>query len=473
MAEMFGPLNTLAFVQQQGEMGRARAQENRLAQLASQSYSTPLTGQTELLGQMAAVNPRAAQAQQQQFQSQDDRQQKTLVNAARLLTSAPEQYRPNVYQQMREGLSRFIPNLPEQYDDTVGQAAQAIAQAYGGAGDAATPSGFRQFQMTAQAAGLKEGTPEYQQAARIALGQEGRAATGGFGFREIVGADGRTRIARTNPRTGATEIYDEQTGQFSPLGGIGALGGQVGQGVMTQAQGTNPSQETILSAANAMIANGVPEAQVDSWVQQQLSQPAATFAPTARPGIGVSRTKEEEAGAVESARQAAQLQYLPQEQAIRTQAAITQAAGTAQAKGVADRESARLERQRDANETLTLLEEAEKLLPNSISGRFESLGAQGAANFGLSTEGARASARLKVIGGLLTSKTPRMQGPQSDKDVQLYREMAGDLANENLPWQTRLSALQGIRSLNQKYAAPAQAAPAQSTASGWGIQRVD
>ncbi len=94
--------------------------------------------------------------QQQQFDSQADRQQKTIVNAARLLTSAPDQYRPNVYQQMREGLSRFIPNLPEQYDDSVAQAAQSIVQAYSGA-DSAAPSGWRQFELTAQAAGLKPG----------------------------------------------------------------------------------------------------------------------------------------------------------------------------------------------------------------------------------------------------------------------------------------------------------------------------
>jgi hypothetical protein len=46
-----------------------------------------------------------------------------------------------------------------------------------------------------------------------------------------------------------------------------------------------------------------------------------------------------------------------------------------------------------------------------------------------------------------------MQGPQSDKDVQLYREMAGDLANESLPVPTRLAALNGIRDLQKKYLA--------------------
>jgi hypothetical protein len=45
-----------------------------------------------------------------------------------------------------------------------------------------------------------------------------------------------------------------------------------------------------------------------------------------------------------------------------------------------------------------------------------------------------------------------MQGPQSDKDVLLYKQMAGDLANPTLPIPSRMAALRQIRRLNQKYA---------------------
>ena len=46
---------------------------------------------------------------------------------------------------------------------------------------------------------------------------------------------------------------------------------------------------------------------------------------------------------------------------------------------------------------------------------------------------------------------PKMSGPQSDKDVQMYREMAGELADDTKPIQTRLAALQTIEQLNNKY----------------------
>jgi hypothetical protein len=44
-----------------------------------------------------------------------------------------------------------------------------------------------------------------------------------------------------------------------------------------------------------------------------------------------------------------------------------------------------------------------------------------------------------------------MEGPQSDKDVLLYRQMAGDVANRDLPIATRAAALDAIEKVAQKY----------------------
>lgn len=71
---------------------------------------------------------------------------------------------------------------------------------------------------------------------------------------------------------------------------------------------------------------------------------------------------------------------------------------------------------------------------------------------GYSTDGAKAIAKLNALAGQLTALQPKMSGPQSDKDVQLYREMAGDLNNSTLPVETRLEALKVIKALNDKYA---------------------
>jgi hypothetical protein len=71
--------------------------------------------------------------------------------------------------------------------------------------------------------------------------------------------------------------------------------------------------------------------------------------------------------------------------------------------------------------------------------------------FGMSPGGAEEARQLKLVGAGLVSKVPRMEGPQSDKDVQLYKDMAADLGNDALPRGQRLSALKAMRDLYGKY----------------------
>lgn len=75
-----------------------------------------------------------------------------------------------------------------------------------------------------------------------------------------------------------------------------------------------------------------------------------------------------------------------------------------------------------------------------------------AAWFGGSTEGARASAQLSVLGDTLLKSVPRFEGPQSDIDVASYQAAAGKLADPNTPNATRAAAFQTIINLNKKYA---------------------
>jgi hypothetical protein len=99
----------------------------------------------------------------------------------------------------------------------------------------------------------------------------------------------------------------------------------------------------------------------------------------------------------------------------------------------------------------TILPEVEKLLPKatgSYAGAAVDFLGKG---IGVSTEGAKATAQLKTLAGQLVALMPKMSGPQSDKDVQMYREMAGELADDTKPIATRLAALQSIKQLNDKY----------------------
>lgn len=102
---------------------------------------------------------------------------------------------------------------------------------------------------------------------------------------------------------------------------------------------------------------------------------------------------------------------------------------------------------------LDLIAQAEKLLRQATSGRVQNLYTAANQVAGRSTTMSKADSKLDVIAAGLTSNVPRMEGPQSDKDTQLYREAAGNVGNRNLPAGDRIAALQTIKQLNEKYLA--------------------
>jgi len=109
-------------------------------------------------------------------------------------------------------------------------------------------------------------------------------------------------------------------------------------------------------------------------------------------------------------------------------------------------------KQADAKDVLPLLDMAEPLVKKA-TGSYAGAGADMAANvFGVSTEGANAASQLQALEGMLVSKMPKMSGPQSDKDVLLYKQMAGQIGNPTVPAERKLAAMQTIRQINQMYA---------------------
>jgi len=107
-----------------------------------------------------------------------------------------------------------------------------------------------------------------------------------------------------------------------------------------------------------------------------------------------------------------------------------------------------------ANSMMGLLDEAEALLPKASSGRIGRIGAYVKGEADISDEATQADKALGVISAGLVSNVPRMEGPQSDRDVIMYREAAGDIANISKPIGDRLSAVKTIRRIQQKYATP-------------------
>lgn len=108
------------------------------------------------------------------------------------------------------------------------------------------------------------------------------------------------------------------------------------------------------------------------------------------------------------------------------------------------------ERQRTQKVSVTL-DEVDKLL-DGATGSIVGRGVDYVGRFfGGATDGDIATAKLGTLGGQLVALMPKMSGPQSDKDVEMYKQMAGKLDDPTIPVEIRKAALGTIRELNNKY----------------------
>lgn len=117
---------------------------------------------------------------------------------------------------------------------------------------------------------------------------------------------------------------------------------------------------------------------------------------------------------------------------------------------------------KDANEALALIEQAKKIIPHATGSYLGSAYDQGMRAFGVSTQGDLATGQLQALEGALVSKMPKMSGPQSDKDVALYKQMAGVIGDPTIPVERKLAALQTVEEIQRRYAgvqAPKPQAP--------------
>lgn len=119
--------------------------------------------------------------------------------------------------------------------------------------------------------------------------------------------------------------------------------------------------------------------------------------------------------------------------------------------GVPMQSKEQLQRLNDATAVMELTDEAAPLLekaPGSYAGAaLNQLGRV----FGMDTDATKAQAQLDVLAGTLVAKMPKMTGPQSDKDVLLYRQMAGNLNDPTVPTSAKQAAMKTLRMLNEKY----------------------
>lgn len=122
-------------------------------------------------------------------------------------------------------------------------------------------------------------------------------------------------------------------------------------------------------------------------------------------------------------------------------------------------------RVRDAMDAIGIIEQAKTHLDTATASGLGTARDTAAGVFGLSTKGAQSAASLKALEGALVSKMPKMSGPQSDKDVLLYKQMAAQVGDSNIPIETRKAALATIEEMQRRYAG-LDSAPVQSVPSG-------
>jgi len=341
-----------------------RQEQSKLAQLQALAPQV-IAGDPSAFTQAAALDP----AKATQYQQAGDGLLRRLQNYIRHMDAARATGKPEAVQAaLRAGAplikqltgrdvppdATWTPDWDAGWEELKAKVAMVPPQS-----SEAAPAGYRQFQLMAEAAGLNPGTPEYQQAAKIALGQEGRASSAGFGFDIIDIGDGRPRRSRENPRTGALEYYDERVGGWVQLGGPAAMG-MPAPTAPAAVTGTPADAEEAAKLANAyyqqLRAAGLPDEQaaqatevyLQGLQRQSASAPASAGVPPAAtapapsapsagapllvpdmqrgglvapPGIGAGRTKEEEAAATEAAKIQTTLKYAPQVAAAEADAA--------------------------------------------------------------------------------------------------------------------------------------------------------
>lgn len=206
-----------------------------------------------LLSQVAMTDPRQALAFQgeinQQQDTDEDRRNKQLVNMSRMLVNAPEQYRDQLYQQIKPSLAKFgLSQVPDVYTPEVGQVAKSIVDAWTPPKDpkVLSPGSV----LTDNMGNVLHKNPFGQQYQNVPMG------TG-----KVAGS------------------FDKNTGNLRPAVSLGSSG--------TSEQ--DDPMKGYIDAANQAVKLGADPDKVEAWLQDQAGkanlQPNASGAPASdQPG---------------------------------------------------------------------------------------------------------------------------------------------------------------------------------------------
>lgn len=228
---------------------------------------------------------------------------------------------------------------------------------------------------------------------------------------------------------------------------------------------------------------------IDSYVAPQLVDLGATkqFAvPTAGQSFGVSMSPAEQAAnargwaGIANQRQqnsimndanninkeAARVQivqgadgqsYLVDKGTGQARPAQIQGGGTVQSGPLAE---AAVKNQKNMGKLGDLITQAREILPNATASGLGAKRDEANRFFGRTTPEAQNAAKLSAIGGNMLMMMPRMEGPQSDRDVENYKLMTGKIGDPTIPAEERAAAMDAIEEIAARYSGNPQGHPA-------------
>jgi len=208
------------------------------------------------------------------------------------------------------------------------------------------------------------------------------------------------------------------------------------------------NQVVDMGGSQAIIDRNLPQA--GTQFAKSASPEALLSAETARRGQNMSDVRAREANAINRQGQQSQLINDP------TQGPILVDKGTGQARqvmmnGQAVQGEAAAKREASAENLIPLLKQGVGLIDGATGSYWGTAIDHGARLFGGATGGAEKIAQLRVLEGNIMMAQPRMEGPQSNLDVDLYRQMAAQIGDPTVPNSTKKLALATVYDLYKKY----------------------
>ncbi|RON17953.1 hypothetical protein BK660_21940 [Pseudomonas brassicacearum] len=142
--------------------------------------------------------------------------------------------------------------------------------------------------------------------------------------------------------------------------------------------------------------------------------------------------------------------------------ATTQAGGKIQGGSLAE---SLVKNQQNAQKLNPLIDQALAILPSATASGIGDWRDTANRFIGKTTPSAQAAAKLAAIGGNMLMMMPRMEGPQSDRDVENYKQMVGKVGDPTVPAEERAAALSALKEIIGRYSGQPQQQPVQPPAS--------